>query len=325
MVIEKMAEPPVYNPSLPVKVTEMGNVIEIQYMSRRNTKQTIQMLVGGQQYLECSTGEIKEIKHHLTRATQKKSLRRTFNTLRGIINANVTDVSKVRWITLTYRQENGKPMTDTKRLYSDFEKFNKRFQYHIKKLGYNKAEYIAIAEPQASGAWHMHLLYIFDKIAPFLANNDEFNPLWGHGFTKIKKLKNVDNVGAYLTAYLGDVDLEELEELEDVTSYVSRSSDFYGDHVIGTGVKEVEVENDKGEMIQKKYIKGARLPLYPAKFNIYRCSRGIKRPEIEMMSQENAEKKVSAATLTFRKTVKLSDDKSDFRSVIDVRQYNIKR
>ena len=78
-------------------------------------------------------------------------------------------------------------------------------------------------------------------------------------------------------------------------------------------------------MIKKKYVKGARLPLYPAKFNIFRCSRGIKRPDIEMMSQEEAEEKVSAGTLTFRKTVKLSDENSDFRSVIDVRQYNILR
>lgn len=320
-----MDESPIYNPSLPVKVTTMGNVIEIQYMDRRNTKQTIQMLAGGEHYVECSTGEIKDVVHHVTRATQKKNLMRTFKTLRGLINANVTDLSRVRWITLTYRQENGQPMTDTKRLYKDFEKFNKRFQYHIKKMGYEKAEYITIAEPQASGAWHMHLLYIFDKTAPFLANDDEFNPLWGHGFTKIKKLKNVDNVGAYLTAYLGDIDFEEFQDGSNLSNLIQKSNDFYGGDIVGTGFKEVEIEDDNGNFIKKKYVKGARLPLYPAKFNIFRCSRGIKRPDIEMMSQEEAEEKVSAGTLTFRKTVKLSDENSDFRSVIDVRQYNILR
>lgn len=325
MLIEKMETPPVLNPSLPVKVTTMGNVIEIQYMDRRNTKQTIQMLAGGEQYVECSTGEIKDVTHHLTRATQKKSLMRTFKALRGIINANITDVSKVRWITLTYRQDDGRPMTDSKKLYKDFELFNKRFQYHIRKLGYDKAEYITIAEPQASGAWHMHLLYIFNKTAPYMDNNSEFNALWGHGFTKIKKLKNVDNVGAYLTAYLGDIDCDELSNAKSLGNLIQKSHDYYGGNLIGTGIKEIEVEDDDGNLVSKKYIKGARLSLYPAKFNIYRCSRGIKRPTSEMMSQETAEEKVSAGTLTFRKTVKLSDSDSDFQSIIDVRQYNTKR
>ena len=323
MLVEKLKECPPLNPSLPVKLTTMGNVIEIQYMDRRNTKQTIQMLSGGESYVDCSTGEIKDVTHHETRATQKKSLYRTFKTLRGIINANVTDVSKVRWITLTYAQENGQPMTDTLRLMKDFEKFNKRFQYYIKGLGYSKAEYITIVEPQGSGAWHMHLLYIFDTVAPYLHNDDVFNPLWGHGYTKIKQLKNVDNVGAYLTAYLGDLELEELQV--DFSRVAKKAIEFYGNNVIGTGVKEVDIEDDNGNLIHKKYIKGARLPLYPAKFNIYRCSRGIKRPKEEMVSQEYANRKVSAGTLTFEKIVQLTDETTDFRSTICTRQYNMKR
>lgn len=292
-------------------------------MERRNTKQTIQMLEGGEQYIDCSTGEIKDVVHHNSRADLKKNLHSTFRRLRGLINTNVTDVSKVRWITLTYAQEDGKPMTDTKRLYKDFEKFNKRFQYYIKGLGYNKAEYIAIAEPQGSGSWHMHLLYIFDTAAPYLHNDDVFNPLWGKGFTKIKQLKNVDNVGAYLTAYLGDMDIEEIKT--DISRVMQKSSVFYGDNVLGTGIKEVDIEDDNGEVIHKKYIKGARLPLYPSKFNIYRCSRGIKRPKEEMVSQEYANKKVSAGTLTFEKIVRLTDEVTDFNSVICTRQYNMKR
>lgn len=315
MVIEKLTECPPLNPSIPVKVTTMGNVIEVQYMDRRNTKQTIKMLAGGEQYVECATGEVKDIVHHNTRAEQKKSLLRTFKTLRGIINANVTDTTKVRWITLTYAEN----MTDTKRLYDDFKKFNMRFQYHIKKLGYNKAEYIVVAEPQARGAWHMHLLYIFDKKAPYLHNDTEFNPLWGHGITKIKQLKNVDNVGAYLTAYLGDM---ELDEFSSDTSNMITAMEYYGGNMVGYGMKEVDIEDDNGKMIHKKYIKGARLPLYPAKFNLFRCSRGVKRPTVEMLSQSMAEKKVSAATLTYEKILRLSDEETNFKSVIYTKQYN---
>lgn len=298
---EKLEECPKKIPNLPVKVTEMGNVIEVQYMSRRNGKQTIQMLPGGEQYVICATGEVKDVEHHQTRANNKKGLYKTFANARAVINANVTDVSHVRWITLTYAEN----MTDPKRLYKDFEKFNKKFQYYCKKKEYGKAEYIVMMEPQERGAWHAHLLYIWDKKAPFIPNN-ELAEIWGHGFTKTKKLDNVDNVGAYLTAYLGDMALDEC----DAKKYV------------GMDLKIAEIENDDGKKEKKFFIKGARLRLYPANFNMLRCSRGIKRPTIEMMSQYEANKKVSGATKTFEKTVKLKDPESDFETVINTVQYN---
>ena len=107
---EKLEKIPVKNPNLLVKVTEMGNITEVQYMSRRNVKQTIKMLKGGEQFIICSTGEIKDVEHHETRKDNKKGLYKTFANMRAIINTNVIDVSKVRWCTLTYAEN----MTDTK-------------------------------------------------------------------------------------------------------------------------------------------------------------------------------------------------------------------
>jgi len=303
LIIQKLEECPPKNGSL-LKVTEMGNVVEVQYMSKRNGKQTIQMLEGMKQYIELSTGEIKDVTKHETRASQQKSLARTFKTARGVINANVTDVSKVRWITLTYAEN----MTDTVRLYEDFKNFNKRFQYFCKQNGYGKAEYIAMMEPQGRGAWHCHLLYIFDLIkAPYIANKT-LSDLWGHGFVKISKLDNVDNVGAYLTAYLGDMDLESCTH----------------DEIIGNELKEVKIE-ENGVKKSKYYVKGARLKYYPAKFNMFRCSRGVKRPIETYMTEEEAEKKVSAGTLTYEKTIKLEDNENDFESIINTRYYNLVR
>ena len=285
-----------------VKVTEMGNVIEVQYMSRRNCKQTIQMLQGGEQFVVCATGEIKDIEHHNTRKDNKKGLYKTFANARAVINANVTDVSKVRWCTLTYAEN----MTDPKRLYMDFEKFNKRFQYYCKQKGYSKPEYIVMMEPQGRGAWHAHLLYIWqDQKAPYISNQD-FRELWGHGFVRIKKLDNVDNVGAYLTAYLGDMEIDEMD--------VSKA--------VGKQCKVVETEDENGKKVKKAIVKGARLDLYPANFNMLRCSRGVKRPVAEMMSQEEANKKVSAATKTFESAIKLTDHENDFDTVIIREQYN---
>ena len=297
-----MSQIPPKNPNLAVKVTEMGNVIEVQYMSRRNCKQTIQMLKGGEQFVICATGEIKDIEHHNTRKDNKKGLYKTFANARAVINANVTDVSKVRWCTLTYAEN----MTDPKRLYSDFQQFNQRFQYFCKTKGYSKPEYIVMMEPQGRGAWHAHLLYIWqDMKAPYIANQ-EFREIWGHGFVRIKKLDNVDNVGAYLTAYLGDMEIDEMD--------ISKA--------VGKQCKVVEVEDDDGKKVKKAIVKGARLDLYPANFNMLRCSRGVKRPVAEMMSQEEANKKVSAATKTFESAIKLVDNENDFETVIIREQYN---
>lgn len=306
---KKLEEIPSKNPNLPVKVITMGNVIEVQYMSRRNNKQTVQMLPGGEQFVICSTGEVKDIEHHKTRKDNKKGLYKTFANARGVINANVTDVSKVRWCTLTYAEN----MTDTKRLYEDFKKFNMRFQWYCKQKGYSKPEYIVMMEPQGRGAWHAHLLYIWqDMKAPYIPN-EEFRELWGHGFVRIKKLDNVDNVGAYLTAYLGDMELSEVnaEEFEKVTK--------------GATIKQVEVEEEDGTKVTKAVLKGARLNLYPADFKMLRCSKGVKRPVEEMMYQDEVEKKVLGATKTFTSAVQLNDTENGFDCVIIKEQYNTVR
>lgn len=302
MKFQKLEQIPHKNPNVSVKVIEMGNIIETQYMSRRNCKQTIQMLEGGEQFVVCSTGEIKDIEHHETRKDNRKGLYKTFANIRAIINTNVTDVNKVRWCTLTYAEN----MTDTKQLYDDFRKFNMRFQRYCKQKGYDKPEYIVIMEPQGRKAWHAHLLYIWqDMKAPYISNKD-FSNLWGHGFVQIKKLNNVDNVGAYLTAYLGDMEIDEMNTLK----------------AVGKQCKVVEVENEDNKKIKKAIIKGARLELYPANFNMLRCSRGIKRPVAKMMSQTEANKKISDATKTFERAIKLIDVGNNFETVIIKEQYN---
>lgn len=305
MEVEKLSSCPNMNLSEPLKVKTMGNIIEVQYMSHRNNKQTVQMLKGGKQYVVCSTGEIVDIKKKETRQENRKGLLKTFALCRDLINTNVTDVSKVRWITLTYKEN----MTDTKKLYKDFEKFNKRFQYFCKKNNYGKPEYIVMMEPQGRGAWHAHLLYIWeDRKAPFIENK-VLADLWGHGFVKIKKLDNVDNVGAYLTAYLGDMEYSETIEAD-----IWVNNDF----------KKVEVEED-GKKVKKMILKGARLKLYPANFNMIRHSRGIKKPVVEFVEHSEIKEKISGATLTFEKTLRLKDVSTNFECIINTKYYNMLR
>lgn len=275
-------------------LTVCGNVIEVKQMTSRNTKQNIQFLENTDFYQVLRTGEVKEKKINEKRVDDTKELRRTFKDLRDIINTNVVDVSFCRWVTLTYAEN----MTDFKRLYKDFDKFIKRFKYFCSSKGYGHFEYINAVEPQSRGAWHCHLLFIFDSKAPYIANKD-LKDLWSFGFVTVKRLSgDVDNVGAYLTSYLTDLELD----------HIDKKNDF-----------DKNVKNVNG----KKYKKGARLHLYPANMRIYRTSRGIKKPIKIVMTPNELKKYIGSYEPTYQKLIELLDD--DFQSFIFTRYYNLKR
>lgn len=274
-----------------VRVKEMGNIIQLMYMEKSNSECVIRKL-DKDHYCDLRTGEVKEYVHNENRASDLNSVRCSLNRLSDYINTNVSDPLHCKWVTLTYAEN----MTDTNKLYTDFEKFIKRSRY---KLG--KFEYIVAMEPQGRGAWHAHLLMIFPSKAPYIDNNKLLQPIWGHGYTKTKKLDNIDNIGAYLTAYLGDMELSEAISNDTLAS-------------------NMEITEKDVDGIKKKYVKGARMSLYPSGFNLYRVSRGIVKPKVDYMYEENAQKKVSSAKLTFEKTIGIETD--DFTNTINYRQYN---
>lgn len=296
-----------------VRVKEMGNIIEVMYQEKRNNSNVIKKL-NANEYIDTRTGEIKEFIHIENRAQAINDVRKSLSRLRDYINTNVTDISKCKWVTLTYKEN----MTDTKKLYDDFKRFNMKLRYYLSKQNY-KYEYIVAMEPQGRGAWHAHILMIFDCKAPYIDNNDVMASIWGHGFTSTKDLDgSIDNLGAYLTAYLGDMELKEGID----TIGLNNIFDKHGK--CKYQVSEVEI-NEDGINISKAFIKGLRMALYPPKFNIYRCSRGIKKPIITYDSEINAQKKISAGTLTFERTIKLTDSDSDYINHINYRYYNLAR
>jgi len=286
-----------------IRVKEMGNIIELMYSKTKSTENVIKK-ISGDEYIDLRTGEVKEFKHIENRANSINDVRKSLGRLRDYINTNVVDVKTCKWVTLTYKEN----MTDTKRLYEDFKKFNMRMRY----LGF-KYEYIVAMEPQGRGAWHCHLLMIFEGESPYI-DNEFMAEKWGHGFTTTKDLDNVDNIGAYLTAYLGDMEMSEIKNMSDDEKNNFRSY----------GIKELEVE-ENGKKVSKAIIKGGRLHLYPPKFNLYRCSRGIKKPKINYEEEFQAQKKISAATLTFERTIKITDTNSSYDNTINYRYYNLKK
>ena len=286
-----------------VRIKEMGNIIEVMYSERTNHKIYIKK-ISDKEYIDLRTGEVKECNQIENRAGNLSSVRQSLGRLRDLLNTNITDVSKCRWVTLTYAEN----MTDPRKLMKDFEKFNKRMSYKLFKDGF-KYEYIVCMEPQGRGAWHAHMVMIFNQKAPYIPN-DDMAAIWGHGFTKTKKLEDVDNVGAYLTAYLGDMDMSEFKNLSEEEQNSMRIF----------GIKEVEIDG-----VSKSILKGARLHMYPPKFNLYRASKGIKKPVVSYETEKEAQKKVSAGTLTFEKTIELSDSDSQFSNTINYRHYNLIR
>lgn len=262
-------------------------------------------------YIDIRTGEVLEYQHIDNRSECKESIRVTLARIRNIINANILEPKNCRWLTFTYADN----MTDTKVLYLDFEKFWKRFLYWCKKLGYSKPEYIVVIEPQGRGAWHIHAFFIWEELAPFIPN-DIVASLWGHGFTTTKAVSDVDNVGAYFSAYLGDMPVDDIQEF-------SKSEK---EKVLSSGeVVEKSSTDEQGNIKQKKFVKGGRLYLYPSGLKIIRTSRGIRQPEIEYLPYSEAKEKVSAATETFSCAYEVVGDSGQVLNAISKYYYNSKR
>ena len=238
-----------------VTVISAGNTLRIQYLSRENHTPQVKKLSKGR-YLHLGTGEVitSRKKPPESRLDSVKSLKKTFQRLGLLIQANTYDVEKVRWVTLTYAEN----MTDLKRLYADYKRFYQRLRTYCRRRNWEIPEYISVVEPQARGAWHLHVFLIWlNTHAPFLPNEDLSN-LWEHGFTKITRLKQADNAAGYLIAYLTDLGTDEDQKEVSAPQYTD--------------------PDISGEKKRKKVIKGGRLSMYPAGMNIYRHSTGIRYP-----------------------------------------------
>lgn len=290
-----------------VSLKTMGNIYEICYLQKKNNEIKIQ-LIDKDHYMYLDTGEIFECNHIDNRAENKFQVGQSLKRLRDYINTNVVEPNKCKWITLTYKNN----MTDSKQLYNDFKRFMTRFKRRFKEY---QIEYIVAMEPQARGAWHMHLILIFDKVAPFIPNAT-IEKLWEQGFTKTTKLDDIDNIGAYLTAYLGDMEFtkENIQELEKQGFKVSQIA-----------LKEVNEIEGKKLKEPKSFIKGGRLYMYPPKFNLYRISRGIKKPIKKYYSYHVAKEKAGLQLPTYSKGIKLSDTDNSFENIIIYEYYNTKR
>lgn len=280
-----------------VKVTKMNHIIEVQHMEKINRKNHIQKL-DKDTYVDLATGEIKEFEHAENRQQSYNSLRQTFKKLRYLINNNFSGNGNELHVTLTYK----KNMKDSKQLYSDFDKFMKRLKYRFKKE--SSIDYLTVVEPQGRGAWHCHVLLRFNDLDKVFIKNADMRELWGLGFVTIKSMSDIDNIGAYLSAYLADVELTD----EAIPTLIQEK-------------REIQVKMVDGE--EKKFVKGGRLHMYPPGMNLYRKSKGIVPPDRQEMKYKDIKKVVGSAQPHYSKSYHIEND--DFENTISFLQYNTKR
>lgn len=180
------------------KITITGNITKIMTLEHKNNQCPIQK-INKEEYVLLETGEIKEYEHIENRGQDMTTIRKSVVSLREIINNNFFGGNNELWVTLTFGKNK---IYDPKQLYFIFEKFIKRLRYKYKKEE-TTFDYIYVPEPHEKGDWHIHLLLKSNK--PIFIANSELRTVWGQGFVKVNRLKDVDNIGAYVSAYLTNI------------------------------------------------------------------------------------------------------------------------
>src|SRR5699024_2423614 len=148
-----------------------------------------------------------------------------------------------------------------------------------------------VIEPQEREAWHSHTLLRFEDLEYIYIPNKEIADIWGHGFVTVKGLKDVDNIGAYLSAYLTDLPLKD----DEVSAARTK------------GEKLIEKEGN-GEM--KRIIKGGRIHFYPPGMRFFRKSKEIKYPAGKNMKYRKAKKELGLTDPQFSSVLKIENDVS---------------
>jgi hypothetical protein len=288
-----------------VRVTQMNHIYEVMDMRVEPNSLSKVKKISKKEYVNLDTGEIHEYGLNENRAQNVGGLKRTFRDLRHLINNNFVGVPNELHVTTTYSVL----MRDVQRVRDDTRLFMDKLRRK-----YGSIDYINIVEPQESGSWHCHMLLRFnDQEKIFIKNNEVLAPMWGQGFTKIKALKNVDNIGVYLSAYLTDIEINE-ENAVDLLNKIGGRAE----------VTEKEVEDENGKKVKKKFVKGARLHFYPSGMNLHSYSKGIKKPETVKMEYSEIKEKVSSTQADFTRTIEISQD-GKIINAITYEHYNLKR
>ena len=184
------------------KIIYSGDVIEVYEYDKGYLK--------GYENNNADTGRKSDYKSENYEEHRKQVLQRAKKNLRRLINANVGQYGKeftAKFLTLTFKDN----VKDLDKANYEFKKFIQRLNYHC--FGTKKAnlKYTCVVEFQKRGAIHYHVI-IYNM--PYVKANDISN-IWGNGFIKINKIDDIDNVGAYVSEYLGQAEKGQGKDVAD--------------------------------------------------------------------------------------------------------------
>ena len=117
-----------------------------------------------------------------------KVLSRASKNVRRLINANRG--SGTVFVTLTYADN----IKDLDAANADYNRFIKRLTYAVGR----PLQWLVVPEFQRRGAVHYHAVIFNLGYMP----NKRLGEVWGHGFVKINRVQDVDNLGAYVSKYM---------------------------------------------------------------------------------------------------------------------------
>lgn len=169
------------------KVVFSGNVIEIYEYSTP--------------VLSDYVNKIEKFEREQTEDVKKenfiRSMKRTKRKIIQLVNTNFVP-NKSSFLTLTFKDN----IRDYDVAFNYWKRFKKKVEYHFDL----KLTYLGVVEFQERGAIHFHIC-LFN--VPILEQNklyklwNDFSNIDSFGGVNIKSLKDCDNIGAYLTYYMG--------------------------------------------------------------------------------------------------------------------------
>lgn len=167
--------------------------------------------------------------------------------VKRLVNCNLN-----QWTDEEENRINSKFLTLTfKENVTDIKWANREFALFIQRLSYNvayKIKYLTVIEFQKRGAIHYHSV-IFNM--PYMPVK-KLQAIWGHGFVKVNKIDDVDNVGAYVCKYMTKSDDERL---------VGQKMYFKS-----TGLLKPEIVNDYSEVQKYKQAFADDSPTFETEF-----------------------------------------------------------
>lgn len=146
--------------------------------------------ISGDMLVNTNTGEVIFTSKAKNRAGSQDSARKSRRQVRALILNNFRGNGVDLHAVATF----GEPVYDLSVVVSHHKKFVERLRY-----AYPMVEYLMVAEPHRSGAWHCHYFFKNRDGSTVFLSSSELEDIWKHGYVKVRRIQDVGPVAGYFT------------------------------------------------------------------------------------------------------------------------------